>query len=106
MYIGETTVHYPTMIHQHFNKSMGPSAVYKHLGKHTGRPGDCGKACDDSTFKIIDESSFKDTLCLKEKMHIRWHSEPVLNKRVRFDKIQLSVSFSSPFFLPNFAYKV
>ena len=91
MYIGETTVHYSTRIHQHFNKGTGPSAVYKHLGKHTGSPSDCRKACDDSTFRIIDEASTKYALRLKEGMHIRWHNEPVLNKQVRFEKIQLSV---------------
>ena len=91
MYIGETTVHYSTRIHQHFNKGTGPSAVYKHLGKHTGSPSDCRKACDDSTFRIIDEASTKYALRLKEGMHIRWHNEPVLNKQVKFEKIQLSV---------------
>ena len=75
MYIGETTVHYSTRIHQHFNKGTGPSAVYKHLGKHTGSPSDCRKACDDSTFRIINEASTKYALRLKEGMHIRWHNE-------------------------------
>ena len=91
MYIGETTVHFSTRIHQHFFKGTGPSAVYKHLGKHRGRPNKCRKACNESSFKIIDGANTKYALRLKEGMHIRWNNEPVLNKQVKFEKIQLSV---------------
>ena len=91
MYIGETTVHFSTRIKEHLTKSTQPSAVYKHLGSHRGRPNKCRKVCSETSFKIIDEASTKYGLKLKEGMHIRWNNEPVLNKQVKFEKIQLSV---------------
>ena len=82
-YIGETTRHLITRIEEHF------SSQSSHIKKHLDSSPNCKNLCDESCFKIIDESKSQFSLKLKEAMHIEW-KKPTLN--IQQKTVQLTIS--------------
>ena len=82
-YIGETTRHLTTRISEHF------STQTSHIKKHLDNSLNCKALCDESCFKIIDESKSQFSLKLKEAMYIEWE-KPSLN--IQQKNVQLTIN--------------
>ena len=85
VYVGYTTRHYQTRVHEHLNADT-TSHVYKHLREKT----ECRSSCDESCFKIIDKANTEYQLRIKEAMHIQWLA-PKINKQKLSMKMTLMV---------------
>ena len=75
VYVGYTTRHYQTRIHEHLFTDVA-SHVYKHINDKA----ECRATCDESCFKIIDSGNSEYELRIKEAMHIQW-IQPSINKQ-------------------------
>ena len=84
-YVGETTRHLPTRIHEHF-KTDKKSHIYKHLFSNEN----CFNSCTNECFSILDYASTKYQLKIKEALYIKW-LDPILNKQKKTMKITLCV---------------
>ena len=67
-YVGETSRHFDTRVHEHLFKASQPSSIYKHLQGNA----ECKSKCNESCFKIIDSARTKFTLEIKESLHTNW----------------------------------
>ena len=86
-YIGETTRHIATRIHEHLNTDK-TSQVYKHLHSHSSI--DCKSKCNSDCFTLLDSASTRYQLKIKESMHIEWE-KPSLNKQVKSYKTSICI---------------
>ena len=75
--VGETTRHLTTRITGHL-KSDKQSHIFKHINNSE----DCKLKCDENCFSVLDSSSSKYQLKIKEALHITWN-KPQLNKQVK-----------------------
>ena len=85
-YVGQTTRHFDTRVHEHLHKSSQPSSVYKHLDKNPR----CRAACDVTCFKIIDRDVSSFRLEVKETIHNEW-VKPTINKQKKLLKLSILI---------------
>ena len=85
-YVGQTTRHFDTRVHEHLNKKSQPSSVFKHLNENH----ECRVKCDESCFKVIDSDSSPFRLQIKEVIHNEW-IKPTLNKQKQLLKLTILV---------------
>ena len=85
-YVGETTRHYNTRVHEHLYKKSQPSSVFKHLDAKD----DCRKACNENCFEIIDVDSSPYRLKVKEAIHNEW-LQPNINKQKKLLKLSILI---------------
>ena len=85
-YVGQTTRHFDTRVHEHLYKKSQPSSVYKHLDKYPG----CRQACDETCFKIIDRDVSSFRLEVKETIHNEW-VKPTINKQKKLLKLSILI---------------
>ena len=97
-YVGQTTRHFDTRVHEHLHKSSQPSSVYKHLDKNPR----CRAACDVTCFKIIDRDVSSFRLEVKETIHNEW-VKPTINKQKKIVEIEYS-DLKLSFFCCHFAF--
>ena len=85
-YVGQTTRHFDTRVHEHLHKKSQPSSVYKHLDQNVR----CREACDVTCFTIIDRdvSSFRPEV--KETIHNEW-IKPSINKQKKLLKLSILI---------------
>ena len=67
-YVGQTSRHYDTRVHEHLHKKSQPSSVYKHLEAIVL----CRQACSTTCFEVIDTDSSSFRLEVKEAIHNEW----------------------------------
>ena len=83
-YVGLTTRHLSTRVHEHFNDKQ--SHIHKHLECNTA----CLQACDVSCFTVIDSANTEYELKIKEAIHIQW-LRPTINKQIKSFKLSLNL---------------
>ena len=83
-YVGYTTRHFDTRVHEHLNDKQ--SHICKHLHENTN----CLETADVTCFSVIDQASTEYELKIKESMHIQWLS-PSINKQRKTFTMTLSV---------------
>ena len=84
-YIGETTRHLSRRIEEHLEKDK-KSRIFKHLNENHN----CKSLSTPDCFQIIDSSSSKFRLKLKEAMHITC-AKPSLNRQLKHVSISITV---------------
>ena len=84
-YIGETTRHLSTCIHEHLVSDKS-SNIYKHLQDSTN----CKLKCSTDSFVVLDQAPTQWQLKIKEGLHIEWEN-PCLNKQLKQVLITLVV---------------
>ena len=84
VYIGETTRHLSTRVHEHLFTNKN-SHIFKHLKTSTS----CKNLCSENCFKVLDSASNYHNLKIKEALHIMWE-RPNLNKQLQHYNISLS----------------
>ena len=67
-YVGMTTRHFNTRVHEHLYKVSCPTGIFKHLQNNSS----CKQKCDESCFKIIDNARTTFSLKIKEALHTYW----------------------------------
>ena len=85
-YVGETTRHYDTRVHEHLTKKSQPSSVFLHLEANAN----CRAASDEQCFKIIDRDTSEFRLKVKEAIHNEW-LKPNINKQKKLLKLSILV---------------
>ena len=85
-YVGETTRHYDTRVHEHLNKKSQPSSVFQHLEANAN----CRAASDKKCFQIIDADTSSFRLKVKEAIHNEW-LKPSINKQKKLLKLSILV---------------
>ena len=85
-YVGQTTRHYDTRVHEHLNKKSQPSSVYKHLEENAN----CRATCDKKCFEVIDADSSSFRLEVKEAIHNEW-LKPSINKQKKLLKLSILI---------------
>ena len=84
-YVGETTRHFITRIHEHPQKDP-KSNIFKHLQESRI----CNSMCNKDCFSVIDRATTEYQLKMEEAMHIKW-IQPKLNKKVKHYTLSLIV---------------
>ena len=85
-YVGETTRHYDTRVHEHLNKKSQPSSVFQHLEANAN----CRAKSDKNCFQIIDADTSSFRLKVKEAIHNEW-LKPSINKQKKLLKLSILV---------------
>ena len=85
-YVGQTTRHFDTRVHEHLHKKSQPSSVYKHLEQNAK----CREACDVTCFSIIDRDVSSFRLEVKETIHNEW-IQPTINKQKKLLKLSILI---------------
>ena len=67
-YVGQTTRHFDTRVHEHLYKKSQPSSIFKHLATDEK----CRDACNETCFDIIDRDTSPFRLEIKEAIHNEW----------------------------------
>jgi len=83
-YIGETSRHLSTRIHEHLSRDRN-SHIFQHLQQSEA----CCRFCSKNCFSIVDSAPNTLQLILKEAVHIRWEN-PTLNKQLKHADLTLS----------------
>ena len=97
-YVGQTTRHFDTRVHEHLYKKSQPSSVYKHLDQNPR----CRQACDETCFSILDRDVSSFRLEVKETIHNEW-IQPTINKQRKLLKLSILIQNFRPNFWPPFA---
>ena len=82
-YVGETVRHLPTRIKEQL-KTDKRSHIYQHLSSNQN----CFNCCTENCFSILDQTSTKNQLKIKEALYIKW-LDPIFNKQKKTLKIML-----------------
>ena len=85
-YVGQTTRHFDTRVHEHLHKKTQPSSVYKHLEQNAR----CRQACDVTCFSILDRDVSSFRLEVKETIHNEW-IQPTINKQKKLLKLSILI---------------
>ena len=85
-YVGQTTRHFDTRVHEHLYKKSQPSSVYKHLDQNPR----CRQACDETCFSILDRDVSSFRLEVKETIHNEW-IQPTINKQRKLLKLSILI---------------
>ena len=85
-YVGQTTRHFDTRVHEHLHKKSQPSSVFKHLEQNVK----CREACDVTCFSIIDRDVSSFRLEVKETIHNEW-IKPSINKQKKLLKLSILI---------------
>ena len=73
-YVGETSRHLSTRIRKHLNRDR-TSHIFQHLQQSEA----CRNSCSAECFEVIDHTTTKFQVKIKEALHISWE-QPSLNK--------------------------
>ena len=84
-YVGETTRHYCTRMHEHLETDK-LSHIYKHLNKNSN----CKNLATENCFQILDSDISPSKLKIKEAFYIKW-KKPDLNGQIKSEKISLNL---------------
>ena len=85
-YVGQTTRHFDTRVHEHLHKKSQPSSVFKHLDQNPR----CRQACDVTCFSILDRDVSSFRLEVKETIHNEW-IQPTINKQKKLLKLSILI---------------
>ena len=84
-YVGETTRHFSTRVHEHLVSDMA-----SHIFKHLENSEHCHDLCSVDCFHILDHASTTFQLTIKEAFHIR-REKPSLNQQLHHVNLKLSL---------------
>ena len=84
--VSETTRHFSTRVREHLETDRA-----SHIFKHLEGSKECRSACSLDSFAIIDQTSSRFALKIKEALHILWE-KPALNAQVKHVNLKLSVN--------------
>ena len=84
-YIGETSRHFATRVREHL-----PSDRSSHVFKHLQSSESCRISCSADCFTVLDSTTTKFQVKLKESMYIKWE-KPDLNQQVKHINLTLSL---------------
>ena len=90
-YVGQTTRHFDTRVHEHLHKKSQPSSVFKHLDKNPR----CRQACDVTCFSILDRDVSSYRLQVKETIHNEW-IQPTINRQRKLLKLSILIQIRLP----------
>ena len=82
-YVGKTHRHHITRTNEHLGSDK-KSHIFQHLQANLN----CRNACDENSFRIIDNAKTQYELDIKEALHIKW-IKPDLNKQLFHTTITL-----------------
>ena len=85
-YVGQTTRHFDTRVHEHLHKKTQPSSVFKHLAQNAR----CRQACDVTCFSILDRDVSPFRLQVKETIHNEW-IQPTVNRQRKLLKLSILI---------------
>ena len=85
-YVGQTTRHFDTRVHEHMHKKTQPSSVFKHLEQNAR----CRQACDVTCFSILDRDVSSFRLQVKETIHNEW-IQPTINRQRKLLKLSILI---------------
>ena len=88
-YVGQTTRHFDTRVHEHLHKKTQPSRVFKHLAQNAR----CRQACDVTCFSILDRDVSPFRLQVKETIHNEW-IQPTVNRQRKLLKLSILIQVS------------
>jgi len=84
-YVGETSRHNLTRIHEHLRRDRT-----SHIFQHLLHSKECRRLCSESCLSILGTAPNRFQLLLKEAAHIGWKNPGRLNKQLKHAKLTIS----------------